>query len=92
MEEEAVTACIATVSVKLLPLWSVGPQLWFTQGEAQFATWGITMQKTRFDYIVAFVLPEFATEVCDLLLQPPTKNPYTIIKSNWLSKQLIPNN
>ena len=44
---------VASVSMKLSPFWPVELQVWFTQVEAQFATHGVTSQKTMFDYIVA---------------------------------------
>lgn len=33
---------------------------------------GITARTTKFDYIVTSFVPEFAVEVCDLILRPPT--------------------
>ena len=46
-------ARVAAVSIKLPPFWPSDPQIRFVQVKAQFATRGITAQRTMFDYIIA---------------------------------------
>ena len=40
--------------------------------------------KTMFDYIVASLSLEFATEVCDLILKPPTEEPLWQVKEQLI--------
>lgn len=76
----------AAVVIKLAPFWSADPSLWFAQAEAQFATRNITTEQTKFRHIVATLAPEIATEVRDLLLQPPEDNPNTALKEALISE------
>ena len=79
-------ATVATVSIKLPPFWSADPEVWFAQVEAQFSTRRVTSQKTRFDYVVSSLGPEFATEIRDLLLRPPADNPYNTLKTELIKR------
>ena len=77
---------IAAVSIKLPPFWPQDPDVWFAQVEAQFATKGVTVQKTKFDYPISSLTPEFAMEVRDLLLKPPAENPYDNLKTQLIKR------
>ena len=90
MTEETAPSTAAThitaVNIKLPPFWPSDPHVWFAQVEAQFTTRGITQQRTKFDYIVASLTPEYATEVRDLLLTPPTEAPYDTLKQQLIQR------
>lgn len=60
--------------------------IWFAQDEAQFTTRGITSQGTKFAYVVAWLQPEIAEEVRDLLITPPAEDPYDKIKTQFIAR------
>ena len=77
---------VSSVSLKLPPFWTSDPEMWFQQMEAQFRTRRITAQRTKFDHIVATLSPEFASEVRDFIIQPPTDNPYTALREQLIKQ------
>ena len=74
------------VNLSRSPIWPADPQVWFAQVKAQFTTRGITQQRTKLDYIIASLTPEYTTEVCDLILQPPAENPYDVLKQQLIQR------
>lgn len=85
-ETAAETARVAAVNLKLPPFWPSDPEVWFAQVETQFATRGITQQKTKFDYIVGSLSPEFATEVRDIILRLPDARPHDTLRQQLIRR------
>ena len=89
MSEEEKSVHVSAVSVKLPPFWPADPSLWFAQVEAQIQARGISVERTRFDYVVASLSPEVATEVRDLILNPPTSRPYTELCTELIQRTAV---
>ena len=79
-------ARVEAYAIKIPPFWPSDPQVWFGQVEAQFATRGITSQRTMFHYVVGSLSQEIATEIRDLIIRPPEEQPYDVLKEKLIAR------
>ena len=76
---------VVAVATRLPPFWPADPRIWFVQVEAQFSRRGITNSRTMYEEIVCALPTEYATEVQDLLLDPPYEEPYEKLKEQLVA-------
>ena len=76
-------AAITAIALKILTFW---PAIWFAQVEAQFSNRGVVQQWTHFDYVIAALAPDVATEVRDLILHPPVEQLYDRLKETLIQR------
>ena len=74
------TATVNAAAVKLPPFWSGNPEVWFKQVESVFSTRKITVQQTKFDYVVQALDNSTAEKVQSVILSPP-EDPYVTLRA-----------
>ena len=74
------TATVNAAAVKLPPFWSGNPEVWFKQVESVFSTRKITVQQTKFDYVVQALDNSTAEKVQSVILAPP-EDPYDTLRA-----------
>ena len=77
------SATVNAAAVKLPPFWSGNPEVWFKQVESVFATRKITVQQTKFDYVVQALDNSTAEKVQSVILSPP-EDPYNTLRATLI--------
>ena len=73
------------VGLKLPVFWADHPRVWLQQAEAQFALRHITLDDTKYHYIVAALDQTTALRLIDILEAPPQANKYRLYE-NWKTR------
>ncbi|XP_012152709.2 uncharacterized protein LOC105664124 [Megachile rotundata] len=79
-------ASVAAVSVKVPPFWVEEPEMWFAQLEGQFLVAGITVDATKFAYVVGNLEGRYAREVADIIKNPPIVDKYDTLKRQLVAR------
>ena len=77
------TATVNATAVKLPPFWSGNPEVWFKQVESVFSTRKITVQQTKFDFVVQALDNSTAEKVQSIILSPP-EDPYDTLRATLI--------
>lgn len=84
------TQNVEAISMKLPPFWTEYPAAWFLTIESQFNTRYITVEKTKYDYVLQVLPMEVAASVFDIITTTtPSDTPYTDLKNVLISRNSI---
>ena len=89
MSRESRESKVAACAIEIRSFCPSDPMLWFTQVEAQFLLRGITAHVTKFHHVLANLSQENATEVRDLLMNPPAENPHDVLKETLIQRTTL---
>jgi hypothetical protein len=84
--DETVSSGLYRVAVLLPHLWPDRPAIWLAQAEAQFQLASITLQRTKFNYVVSLLNQQQAAEVEDFITSPPEQEPFDRLKAEILRR------
>lgn len=78
------TSQLARVAVKPPPFWKANPELWFARLESQFSLASITVDETKFNYVISAVDSDILNSVSDIILKPPETEKYKTLKEKLI--------
>ncbi|XP_035204524.1 uncharacterized protein LOC118179461 [Stegodyphus dumicola] len=73
------------VSVKIPSFWPEKPEILFLQIEAQFDTNAITVDSTKFNYVVSQLEPKYVEIIWDIITDKTSGNKYALVKERLLN-------
>lgn len=76
---------VEAVSLKLPAFWTTSPEAWFCHAEAQFSIKQITVDDTKYHYLVAALDTLSANRALSVLISPPSVGKYDTLKSFLIS-------
>lgn len=76
----------SSVAIKSPPFWNDKSELWFAQLESQFKLANVTVDSTKFYYVVSALSSEDLACVSDIVLNKPNADAYAQIKSRLIAQ------
>lgn len=83
---------ISATSIKLPQFWTSCPEAWFIHAEMQFATRGVTQDRTKYEYIVTALPQEVIMTVLDFIQNPPPGERYAQLKTILIDRHSMSEN
>lgn len=83
---------ICAASVKLPQFWTNCPEAWFIHAEMQFASRGVTQDKTKYEYVVTALPQEVIMTVLDVIQNPSPGDRYICLKSTLIERHSMSEN
>ncbi|XP_076660499.1 uncharacterized protein LOC143363853 [Halictus rubicundus] len=83
---ETTAPAIAKVGVRIPEFCPGDPEMWFSMVERSFEASGITTEATKFGYVLGALTPQYATEVRDIIINPPPTTPFSKLKEELIRR------
>lgn len=88
---------VNAVALKLPQFWANLPAHWFLHIESQFNTRGITVEKTKYDYVISSLSQDAIATIYDIMAEisssqgtaEPIVNPYTHLKKYLIERHTL---
>ncbi|GFV55859.1 peptidase A2 domain-containing protein [Trichonephila clavipes] len=84
LNEDSKNLEMSAVSIKIPPFWTDRPEIWFYQVEAQFQISKISLEETKFHYLVSQLEPKYVENIWDIV-NSKSDTKYTDSKNRLLS-------
>ncbi|GFY31271.1 hypothetical protein TNCV_752331 [Trichonephila clavipes] len=84
LNEDSKNLEMSAVSIKIPPFWTDRPEIWFYQVEAQFQISRISLEETKFHYLVSQLEPKYVENIWDIV-NSKSDTKYTDSKNRLLS-------
>ncbi|GFX08514.1 retrovirus-related Pol polyprotein from transposon 297 [Trichonephila clavipes] len=84
LNEDSKNLEMSAVSIKIPPFWTDRPENWFYQVEAQFQISRISLEETKFHYLVSQLEPKYVENIWDIV-NSKSDMKYTDSKNRLLS-------
>ncbi|XP_076391771.1 uncharacterized protein LOC143266335 [Megachile rotundata] len=85
-EDSAAMPEVSRVGIRVPPFWPEQPAVWFHQIEAQFVLSGVTVDSTKFYYVMSQLESKYAAEVQDIFDKPPETDKYETLKKELIRR------
>ncbi|XP_077508413.1 uncharacterized protein LOC144119740 [Amblyomma americanum] len=80
---------VSALSLRLPRFSPADPQLWLAQVNSQFTIGRITTQAQKFHHVAASLPPEIATEVRDMLINPPASASFDTLAAELIKRTAV---
>ena len=83
-DDAEVPVVMSTKTVKLPEFWPEATALWFCRAEQEFSLKQVSVDATKYSYLVSALPQSVAQRVADKLLDPDSATPYAVLKKRLL--------
>lgn len=73
-------------TLKLPPFWTINPEIWFHQAEAQFSISKVRADRLKYDHVIASLPLEVVLIISDVIENPPETNLYSNLKNKLIDR------